>query len=891
MRKKLLMAIALLVSGVGNLWADPTDVTSTNITNAGFEGDQTEMVTTSGGVFYQPTGWTFSKIPEASTYHYANKDASRKTEGDNSFKVRFNWASLTTELQQTVSDLPAGRYQIKADLRVYKKGSNASIEAWVRGSNEGTTVESSKKSSTMSNLETQTITIELKKQGDLKIELCMKNTNSNKDSENAVFWDNVKLFYEPFTPTASVKNLFGGTSEPSVPFSNFSTFTAEMTGTADNEIKFACFSYTPTADGLVRFIGQNGYVFVYENGVYKKYLDPSGSVSETGNLLTNADFSTVGDKTGSSETQFKLGDPWVTSGFSWGHNGGIRVNTAETAGASGNVLIWRGTANSNYFAQPLTGIKANTYYKIQVMQATSSNANAQFIIGLGNSAGDMSFASINEKLGTGYNGLHTIYLKTNGDATSDAFLSFKNTSSNTASSGSDPVTQIDWMSLIEVDNFEFTNATDVSILVGTAYAPSTPAEAKVFLNTEIGTANTITTNRINVGDNPFQIPSSAVDALEGAIATARAVYENSSATASEVESAVLDLQAEEANYCAAELKKPDKDIPYSLFLKDGESYAKTVTFTKGNTDEGGYFIGYTHDAGSIYNQAIHFESTGVKNRYYLYIKDADDNKLYVCTQATGYTSSDNKRIRVTDDKAQALPVEVIVSTTEVGEYNLKNTEADALLGSKGDSGFYTDSKYKTFNINEPTEASVSITIDEGKWGTRIFPFAVSSIDGLTAYTITGTNGDAIVKSDALASIPANTPVLLKASKDVNTSVSGLGLAYEDSYTEGYLTGVYTASTIAASDVSNTRYVLQTQGDVQAFYKVTSAFTASPNRCYLTVPVASGVKAFYLDGDETAVSSVKADELQGATIYNLAGQRVNKAQKGVYIINGKKVAVK
>lgn len=31
-----------------------------------------------------------------------------------------------------------------------------------------------------------------------------------------------------------------------------------------------------------------------------------------------------------------------------------------------------------------------------------------------------------------------------------------------------------------------------------------------------------------------------------------------------------------------------------------------------------------------------------------------------------------------------------------------------------------------------------------------------------------------------------------------------------------------------------------------------------------------------------------NEESEADIYNLAGQRVNKAQKGIYIINGKKV---
>ena len=44
---------------------------------------------------------------------------------------------------------------------------------------------------------------------------------------------------------------------------------------------------------------------------------------------------------------------------------------------------------------------------------------------------------------------------------------------------------------------------------------------------------------------------------------------------------------------------------------------------------------------------------------------------------------------------------------------------------------------------------------------------------------------------------------------------------------------------------------------------------------------------------TSIKSVDAEEidLENAIIYNMNGQRVDKAQKGLYIINGRKVVVK
>ena len=42
---------------------------------------------------------------------------------------------------------------------------------------------------------------------------------------------------------------------------------------------------------------------------------------------------------------------------------------------------------------------------------------------------------------------------------------------------------------------------------------------------------------------------------------------------------------------------------------------------------------------------------------------------------------------------------------------------------------------------------------------------------------------------------------------------------------------------------------------------------------------------------TGINSIAADKMKNATIYNMKGQRVDKAQKGLYIINGKKVMIK
>lgn len=70
----------------------------------------------------------------------------------------------------------------------------------------------------------------------------------------------------------------------------------------------------------------------------------------------------------------------------------------------------------------------------------------------------------------------------------------------------------------------------------------------------------------------------------------------------------------------------------------------------------------------------------------------------------------------------------------------------------------------------------------------------------------------------------------------------------------------------------------------------AAFTVKDGTAYLAVPNAVSVKGFLLDGTPTAIEGVEAESTTGV-IYNLSGQRVQKAQHGLYIVNGKKLLVK
>ena len=171
-----------------------------------------------------------------------------------------------------------------------------------------------------------------------------------------------------------------------------------------------------------------------------------------------------------------------------------------------------------------------------------------------------------------------------------------------------------------------------------------------------------------------------------------------------------------------------------------------------------------------------------------------------------------------------------------------------------------------------------------QYGTFCAPFDVEVPAGVTAYTVPSIDGNLLNLQEVGGTIPANTPVVLYAESGLE-KVMFFGLAEEGNPVADVLTGVYENTVVPVGS-----YVLQNLNGKVGFYLVAEGKqpTLGANRCYLTVP-AAGVKAFFLNGgDATGISGVDANVDANEAIYNLAGQRINKLQKGINIINGKKI---
>ena len=183
--------------------------------------------------------------------------------------------------------------------------------------------------------------------------------------------------------------------------------------------------------------------------------------------------------------------------------------------------------------------------------------------------------------------------------------------------------------------------------------------------------------------------------------------------------------------------------------------------------------------------------------------------------------------------------------------------------------------------------AVTKTITNAGYATLYSEYPLDfSGSGLTAYiaTMDGTT----VKFSEVTSIPANTGVLLKGeAKDYEITVAA---STSDDVTANVFEGV-----LVNTEVDGGIYVLMAGTEGTGFYKTNAEkkFTVGANTAYLPALADEGGEARTFIGldEATAIEGVAAEKVANGEVYNLQGQRVMKAQRGLYIVDGKKMLVK
>ena len=246
--------------------------------------------------------------------------------------------------------------------------------------------------------------------------------------------------------------------------------------------------------------------------------------------------------------------------------------------------------------------------------------------------------------------------------------------------------------------------------------------------------------------------------------------------------------------------------------------------------------------------------------------------------------------------------------TEWKSYTVNLTEAtgEVTLSFESTKRLYIDD-IMLVDTNEPVEPEI-ITIPVSSVGYATMYYSDKNLvvpENMEAYTYKMAN-DKLTVSTTYGEgevIPAGTGVVLKAAKgSYEFEVSEEG-GLEDG--DNLLHGSDMQTTI--NEPGYKYYMLSLNGDSDpesvGFYWGKNSnngtqITNGAHKAYLAIPTSdsstNGAKSFFLFNDLETTDGIKdynRETITNNSYYNLNGQRVSRLQKGIYVVNGRKVLVK
>ena len=261
----------------------------------------------------------------------------------------------------------------------------------------------------------------------------------------------------------------------------------------------------------------------------------------------------------------------------------------------------------------------------------------------------------------------------------------------------------------------------------------------------------------------------------------------------------------------------------------------------------------------------------------------DNDNEYIIVTNVSIDEPVNKNFTITDANGNTI----------VGRTNFTGVEHPTDLDAKYDItclvGEYNGTvqlyptEYNAAAVIEPVVLDgVAFTADR-QWATWYGDASLALPEDVTAYVVTGVQGDAVAV-EALDYIPAGTGVLLY-SETAAESVSAMPYTGEaGTIPTNLLMGGLEAQTVSnAYLLYNNQFILAQDGT-----------TVGAHRCYLPMSAsAQGIPVLKIGtpGTVTGIETISTNDNGDNTYYNLMGQPVANPTPGIYIRGGKKVIVK
>ncbi len=202
-----------------------------------------------------------------------------------------------------------------------------------------------------------------------------------------------------------------------------------------------------------------------------------------------------------------------------------------------------------------------------------------------------------------------------------------------------------------------------------------------------------------------------------------------------------------------------------------------------------------------------------------------------------------------------------------------------------------ETQYKPADCSYNCTVTLSTTVTTLGYASFSWPKALDFTNsGLTAFIVTSCSNSSM-RLEPVTKVPANTGLILKGvagSENIYSLETTEDEALDD-VSENMLTsnaaGIYTVET-------NNVYVLSNLDNGQAgFYRAEEGIHVGKYKSFLVLSTTfqSNALAFY-EGT-TGIDATKKDQMTIRDVYDLQGRRVSCPDKGIYVINGRKVIVK
>lgn len=270
---------------------------------------------------------------------------------------------------------------------------------------------------------------------------------------------------------------------------------------------------------------------------------------------------------------------------------------------------------------------------------------------------------------------------------------------------------------------------------------------------------------------------------------------------------------------------------------------------------------------------------------YIQVKtNAQPDKVYVGIKMIGGATTSKIKVQESADGK---------TFTDVEELTISGNQND-VLNLETSNAFDADSRYvriiKSVHGSNIGVGPISIvkttpvTITSAKYATYVNESEVLdfSATGITAYTATAGATSVTLNEITSGKVPANTPVVLFKDDADGTAIDVPIIASADPVGDNDLVK-------SIGGTPSNAYVLAKKSGVVGFYKWAGGSITS-GKVYLQAST-SAPEFLGFGDDTTGINEVAADKTFNGEFFNLAGQRVAQPQKGLYIVNGKKVIIK